>query len=290
VEYCEAAGNSIAVYDAVAPGAGIALTGEDLRKGELLLSRGSLIRPQEAGLLAASGFTSVTVFSPLTISLISTGDELIPPEKNPLPGEIRDINTSALKALAEKRGYKLLKNRLLGDDEAKLEAAISEGMASSDIIAISGGSSQGEKDFTAALINQAAKPGVFTHGLALKPGKPTILGWDEAGKKLLVGLPGHPVSALIVFELFLAWLLDKLFGRKAPLPVPAKLSCNVPGVPGRALCQPVTLHLKDDAYSAEPVFGKSGMITTLTKADGYVFIDLNKEGLKKGEAVLVHLL
>jgi molybdopterin molybdotransferase len=163
-------------------------------------------------------------------------------------------------------------------------------MPACDAILVSGGSSQGEKDITAEVIGRAAKPGVFTHGLAIKPGKPTILGWDDESKTLLAGLPGHPVSAMMVFEIIFGWLSDKLFGKSPPFPIPARISCKVPGSPGKTVCQPVILHLEEGGFFAEPVFGKSGMITTLTGADGYIIIDLNKEGLKKDELVLVDLL
>jgi molybdopterin molybdotransferase len=286
---CRGGGGNIAVYEALAPGAGTAEAGEDLRKGDLLLRKGTLLRPQEEGALAAAGVRRIKVFSRLRLSLISTGDELVPPDKQPRSGEIRDINTHALKALAAKRGYCVVSSRVIPDSEDLLDAALTDAMAASDVVVISGGSSQGEKDLSAAAIDRVASPGVFTHGLAIKPGKPTILGWDEERKILLAGLPGHPVSAMMVFELLLAWLTNELFGKPAPLPVPARLSCNLPGSPGKTVCQPVILHPVEGGYLAEPVFGKSGMITTLTRADGYIMIDLNKEGLKQGEAVLVHL-
>ena len=289
VEYCENAGRDVAVYEAVAPGAGMVLAGEDIRKGELLLRQGKALRPQEGGALAAAGITLVPVFVPLKLTLISTGDELVPPEQNPNPGEVRDMNSHALKALAVKRGFNVVSARVLPDDEGRIEAAVREAMTASDVVVVSGGSSQGDKDTAAAVMDRAAKPGVFTHGLALKPGKPTILGWDEESRTVLAGLPGHPVAAMMVFELLLGWLNDTLFNVPAPFPVPAAISCNLPGSPGRAVCQPVILRLDNGAFSAEPVFGKSGMITTLTRADGYIIIDLNKEGLKKGEPVLVHL-
>ena len=281
VEYCETAGDTIAVYEAAAPGAGIAEIGEDFRGGNILLKKDTLIRPQEIGALSAAGITGIKVYVPNTISLISTGDELVPPGQNPRPGEIRDINTNAIRALAEKHGYKIISAQVLPDDMERLERAAANEMASSDIVLISGGSSQGEKDLTVKIIDSIAKPGVFTHGLALKPGKPTILGWDEESKTLFAGLPGHPVSAMIVFEL--------LFGRQK-FPIPAKLSCNVPGSPGKTVCLPVALHQCNGNYSAQPIFGKSGMISTLTNADGYIIIDLNREGLGKDESVLVHLL
>ena len=289
LEFCESAGGSVAVYEAVAPGAGVAEAGEDIRFGELLLRGGTRIRPQETGLLAAAGITSVPVFSPPRLTLISTGDELVPPEQNPAPGEIRDINTRVLANLALRRGYSVVSTLLIPDNFDRLETAIREAMPVSDVVAVSGGSSQGEKDVTAAAINRTAKPGVFTHGLALKPGKPTILGWDEESRTLLAGLPGHPVSAMMVFELIFGWLHDELFNAPPPFPVPARISTNIPGSPGRTLCQPVILKLEGSEYLAEPVFGKSGMITTLTNASGYIMLDLNKEGLKKGEQVLVYL-
>jgi molybdopterin molybdotransferase len=299
IEYSECAGDNIAIYEAVAPGAGIALAGEDLKKGELLLRRGTLIRAQEIGALSAAGICNVPVIVPLRLSLVSTGDELIPPELVPCPGEVRDINTYALKALALKHGYNVISAQLFPDDKARLENALTEAKTLSDIVIISGGSSQGNKDLTADLINHTAKPGVFTHGLAVKPGKPTILGWDEESKTLFAGLPGHPVSAMMVFELLLGPLNDRyffnhspteeFFNRRRSFPVPARISCNVPGSPGRMVCLPVTLRYNEGSYTAEPVFGKSGMITTLTQADGYIIIDLNTEGLEKDQDVLVHL-
>jgi molybdopterin molybdotransferase len=267
---------------------GMVEIGEDLRNGELLLRKSTLIRPQEAGALAAAGICAFQAFVPLSLSIISTGDELIPPEHFPCLGEVRDINTTALKTLAIKYGYNVVSVCVLPDDEARLEAAIKEAV-SSNVVIISGGSSQGDKDITANVINKVARPGVFTHGLAVKPGKPTILGWDEESKTLLAGLPGHPVSAMMIFEIIFGNLIDTLFNKTPPFPVPARVSCNVPGSPGKIVLQPVILHAEEEGYIAAPVFGKAGMITTLTRADGYIIIDLNKEGLRKGEQVMVHL-
>ena len=290
VEYCEPASGIVAMYEAAAAGSGTAETGEDLQKGRLFLKRGTVLRPQEIGALSAAGITIAPVLVPFTVSIISTGDELTAPENDPAYGMIRDVNTNMLKALAERYGYRVTSAQVLGDDEKQLEAAVREVMNISDIVVISGGSSQGEKDFTAQIIDCAAKPGVFTHGLAVKPGKPTILGWDEESKTLFAGLPGHPVSALIVFELLFGSLsVNPRFSASRVPPIPARISCNVPGAPGRTVCQPVVLRFKDGSYSAEPVFGKSGMISTLTQADGYIIIDLNKEWLNKDDPVFVNL-
>jgi len=298
IEYCETAINDsekkiISIYEAIASGAGTAEAGEDFQNGKLLLKRGTCIRPQETGALSAAGITKINIFVPLTVSIFSTGDELITPESDPGPGEIRDINTKLLKTLAVKNGYNVIASQLLPDDETMLEITVREALLSSDIVIISGGSSQGEKDFTAMIIDRIARPGVFTHGLAVKPGKPTIIGWDEKSKTLLAGLPGHPVSAMMVFKLFFGWLMETRHVKpgicKNIFPVPARISCNVPGSPGRTVCLPVVLEFKNDFYTAQPVFGKAGMISTLTQSNGYIIIDMNKEGLKKDEQVLVYL-
>jgi molybdopterin molybdotransferase len=291
VEYSEAFGeNNIAIYESVAPGNHVALIGEDAERGSVLLRRGTKIRPPELGVLAAAGITELPVFAPLKLTLISTGDELVSPDRNPEPGSIRDINTYALQALAVREGYRITAAHVLPDDEKILEEKVREAMGASDVIAISGGSSQGEQDITAAVITRVSKPGLLTHGIALKPGKPAILGYDRETETILIGLPGHPVSAIMVFELLLSWLWKKISGQKESFPIPAAISCNMAGSPGKTTCQPVTMVRSGDGYIAEPIFGKSGMISTLSRADGFIMIDMNKEGLKKGETVLVHLI
>ena len=285
----------IAIYEAVASGAGTVEAGEDFKSGELLLKKGTLMRPQEIGALSAAGIVNASVYAPLRIAIISTGDELTVPDKEPALGEIRDINTNSLKALSVRHGYKTVLTQVLGDDETQLENAVREAMFLSDIVIISGGSSQGEKDFTAMIIDRAAKPGVFTRGLAVKPGKPAILGWDDESQTLLAGLPGHPVSAIMIFELmFGASFKNELFKIVRPSfmishSLKARISCNIPGSPGKTLCMPVALTFNDGVYTAQPVFGKAGMISVLTRADGYIVIDINKEGLNKDETVMVHL-
>ena len=284
-----------AVYESVAYGTGMIQIGEDFKNGDMLLGKGTFIRPQEIGSLSAAGKTLVSVFTSLKVGIISTGDELVTPGDNPALGEVRDINTNSLKALAEKYGYNVISVQVLGDDEALLETAAKDAAALCDIVLISGGSSQGEKDFTKKIIDRISKPGVFTHGLAVKPGKPTILGWDEESQTLFAGLPGHPVSALMIFELLFGPSFIKelyqiphssfLLSRS----LTARICCNIPGSPGKSLCIPVILSSRDGIYSAQPVFGKAGMISILTRADGYIIIDINKEGLNKDDIVQVFL-
>jgi len=142
---------------------------------------------------------------------------------------------------------------------------------------------------TAKVIDEIGTPGVFTHGLALKPGKPTIGGYDMETETILIGLPGHPVAAMMVFELICVWILEEMTGKKKSKVIYAAMETNVASASGKSTCQPVELLETENGYMARPIFGKSGLITTLTRADGYTIIDMNKEGLKPGEVVQVQL-
>jgi len=289
-EYAEMFGtDGVALGKGAHYGENVILPGEDAKAGDNLLRRGVKLLPQDIGALAAAGITFVPVFAPIRTVILSTGDELIPPNETPAPGQVRDINTYALAALARKHGVIVTNAAVLPDDQALIEEAVSSSMDKNDIVVISGGSSKGTKDLTKDVFDRLASPGVFVHGIALKPGKPTILGCDDKSCTLLIGLPGHPVSAMIVFELLIGWLLRELTGSPAPLPIPAKLSCNIASSPGKLCCWPCRLTQNGGEYTAEPVFGKSGLITTLTQADGYFTVERNAEGLATGSDVMVYL-
>ena len=290
IEYAESIGGGrVALRRGLADGENVVQAGEDARAGGLLLTGGKRLTPQDIGALAAAGIISVPVYARPGITIISTGDELIPPEEAPAPGQVRDVNTYALAALARRIGFRVDAALVLPDQESALERAIRAATAASDIVAVSGGSSKGAKDMTRAVLDRVSNAGVYTHGMAIKPGKPTILAFEETSKTILAGLPGHPVSAIMVFELLFGWLMRETTG-SAPSPaVPARLSCNVASSPGMLTCWPAALFWSDDGYTATPVFGKSGLITTLTKAEGYFTIERNREGLPAGAAVLVHL-
>ncbi|KMZ55149.1 molybdopterin molybdotransferase MoeA [Dorea sp. D27] len=292
VEYCELfSSDETAIYKAAAPGTNVVQPGEDMKAGELILSRGRKIRHQETGALAALGITEVPVYEPFCISIISTGDELVSPSDEPYPGQVRDINTYGLHAQALKWNFRVRHETVLRDDRALLMHTVKAFMADSDIVVVSGGSSQGKKDVTASVIEELASEGVFTHGLALKPGKPTITGYDKPSETLLLGLPGHPAAAMIVFEILAGWLWRNLTGEKEAFGIPAVMSTNVPAAPGRQTCQLVKIERGKGAENlAVPVLGRSGLITTLTKADGYVLTGEHAEGLKRGEHVTVYQL
>jgi len=289
-EYTEPFGDEgIAVSHSVAYGENVVLSGEDAKASDLLLRGGKRILPQDIGVLAAAGITSVPVYTSPRLTIVSTGDELVSPEQEPGLGQIRDINSSALTALAQKHGFTVIGQHVLPDCEDVIEQAVSSAMNESNIVIVSGGSSKGKKDLTRPIFDKLSSQGVFTHGIAIKPGKPTILAYDRSSSTLLVGLPGHPVSAMMIFELLIGWLLREYTGSVAPPSVPARILCNLAASPGKLTCQPCSLQNTADGYVVEPVFGKSGLITTLTQANGYFIIDRDSEGLQAGQTVMVNL-
>lgn len=291
IEYCEKFDDrSIAVYDPVSPGRNVITEGEDISAGSVFLAKGQRIRPQEVGVLSSAGVFEPEVFMPWKISVISTGDELVGAGDFPAKGQVRDINTYSIASAAEEYGFEVVETTVLRDDEDALRNAVRNAMEKSDVVVVSGGSSQGEKDHTADVMDSLASPGVFTHGIALKPGKPTILGYDEKTETVMAGLPGHPAAALMVFELMIGWLYRQLTGQKEPVSVPAYITENVAAAGGRTTCLMVEL-TADEAgeYKAVPIFGQSGLMTTLTRADGYVMIDADREGLTEGRQVKVIL-
>lgn len=296
VEYCEPFGeNGLSVSEAVSPGRYVIPAGDDAKKGEVVLPKGTLIRPLEIGVLASLGVIEPLVYKAMDMTLISIGDELVHPGEEPEPGKIRDINTYTISALAAKYGLNIIGTHLLADDENKLKYTIESAMKESDLVVVSGGSSQGIKDATAKIIGQLASKGLLTHGLAIKPGKPTIISYDEITESILIGLPGHPVSAMMVFDIIMEWLLDYLtidigLNKNIKKSVTyASIDRNVPGAAGKDTLQMVKLSTKDSQDIATPVYGKSGNIIKLSKSDGYVVIPRNKEGITEGERVEVHL-
>ena len=286
IEYCEAFGEGmLAVSKSASPGENVVQVGEDVAEGGILLSKGRKLRPQDIGVLAAAGIVTVPVFVPWSVTVISTGDELVSPEETPGPGQIRDINSYTISARSAAEGFTVVRTLSVKDDRDAIAAALEKAKSDSDLVVISGGSSQGKKDMTAALIAEAADHGVLTHGIAARPGKPTITGYDEASKTLFIGLPGHPAAALMVYEQLLISLWRGMTGRESQRTVKAKVTVNVPSAPGRITFQLVKLR----GDEAEPVFARSGMISPMSVADGYFVMSENQEGVRAGEAVEVFL-
>lgn len=290
VEYSEEfAPGEMALYKSVATGSGVVQIGEDLEVGEYVVKRGARIRGQEIGSLCAAGVKVIAVYTPVTVAIISTGNELVGMDEPIAMGKVKDVNTYAIAGLAEELGMEVVHKVLVKDEEIQIRTALEDAMKLADVIVISGGSSKGKKDMTEQLIDEVSSAGVFTHGLALKPGKPTILGWDGESESLFLGLPGHPVAAMIVFRLLMEHIQADARGSAKAYPIPAHMEKNLAGAPGRQTCILVELayDMKLLAYTAKPILGKSGLISTLSRAYGYVIIDKNTEGIKTGELVNV---
>ena len=282
--------DEIAIYQNVAYNAGVVNIGEDMEEKSLVLKKGTRLRPHEIGVLAALGITSVLVYAKPIVAIISLGDEILAPEQELTMGKVYDINSYGLYAQAKKFGFDVLSITRVCDDRNQIKNTIIKLMQLADIVVLSGGSSQGEKDFTASLLGELASSGVLTHGIAIKPGKPTITAYDEFSKTLLLGLPGHPVAAMLLFELLAQSVYNQLMDCKEENCIVAKMANNFPSADGKLTCQLVDLIIQNKEYIATPIFSKSGLISSLAKAQGYILVDMNTEGIKKDEQVLVHIL
>ena len=277
---------TLEVLRPVAPGENVLHVGEDVKPGDPLFETGHQLRPQDLGGLMALGITAVKVFARPRVAIISTGDEVIAPPCIPAPGQIRDVNTYAISGQVSQVGGIPVPGGIIPDDRELLLAAAGKALDEADALIISAGSSVSTRDLTAQVINALGKPGVLVHGIAIRPGKPTILG--VCNGKPVIGLPGNPVSAMVVAGLILPPLLGRLRG-VPPAPhcrcITAFLTHNLSSVPGREDYVQVRIVAKDGKTWAEPVFGKSNLIYTLVKSDGLVRIPLNVSGLHQGEQV-----
>jgi len=280
---------TIEVYRSVAPGQNMIAIGEDIKKHTAVLLKGHMIRPQEAGLLAALGRPEVAVYQKPIIGIISTGDEIVPINQTPSRGQIRDINTYTLSGLIHEAGAVAVSYGIVRDDFKILFEKCKLALAQCDMILISGGSSVGARDFTVDVLSALRDTKILVHGISISPGKPTILA--KAQNKAFWGLPGHVVSAMIVFSRvvkpFVAYLSGQAADQKNELRLPAKLSRNVASRQGRIDFIRVQFRLEKGRLWADPVLGKSGLISTMVKADGLIEIDINTEGLDKGAEVEV---
>ncbi|MGO0061341.1 molybdopterin molybdotransferase MoeA [Brevibacillus fluminis] len=291
IEHVEELGDLLNVYRQIAPGENIIRAGDDVRIGENVLAAGCKLRPQDLGVLAAIGKTTVWVYPRPIVGILSTGDEIVPCEKQTLAaGEIRDINSMTVGAAAMQAGAEVVYGGIVADELETFARRAKELYDKVDFLILSGGSSVGTRDYSVQVLESLGSPGILVHGVSIKPGKPTILA--KANGKPVMGLPGHPASALIIFHLFAGPIIERLQGRKPEFTdkrLPAKLSRNVPSAVGRTDYVRVSLEEREDGLWAVPVFGKSGLITTLVDSDGMVEIPASKEGILEGEIVKVHM-
>ena len=261
-----------------------------MAENELVLPRGHSIRPQDIGGLLAVGITEVEVIRCPRVGILSCGDELVPPQIKPPPGKVRDINGYTLGALAQQAGGHPIRLGIVGDSLDDYQRAAKEGFSQSDILLLSAGSSVSARDYTRDVIQHLGPPGILQHGLATKPGKPTIIAVCD--NKPVIGLPGNPVSALLVARQLAPGLIASWLGQAVTPPrvIRVRLSLGVASVSGREDWLPVRLKHEGAEYPlAEPVFGKSNLIFTLIQAEGLLRIPLNAGGLDTGSLVDIML-
>ncbi len=270
------------IYKTVSPFENVTRKGDDIKEGETVLKKGTVITSRETGVLASLGIKEVSVIRKPRVGIISTGDEIVPIESEITLGKIRDVNSHILSALMREKGCECKEYGIIKDSREDIYNTVVEAVKENDIILISGGSSAGTRDMTADIISSLGE--VYVHGIAVKPGKPTIIGKIDG--KAVFGLPGHPAASYFVCLRFIIPLVDSLLCRKTKeRKVKARLLQNISSNHGRE--EIVCVRLTDEG--AKPVFGKSGVISLLSDSDGYIIIDRNREGVKYGETVEIHL-
>lgn len=279
---------TVAVLRPVAPGENLIIQGEDVRAGQRVFAAGHRLRPQDLALLASCGVKEVEVRLPLRVSVISTGDELADPGSPLAPGQVYDCNSYGLAALVAADGGVPLRQARVEDDPGRLAEALGRALEQSDVVLLSGGSSVGSRDFTLEAIGQLGGKVLF-HGVAIGPGKPTLAATVQS--RLLVGLPGHPASAMVVYLVMLSPLVAcgsyEAYARRF---LRARLTRRVASRSGREDYIFVRLLADRGEMLAEPILGKSGLVSPLAQADGLAVIPLEEEGKESGEPVEVMLL
>jgi molybdopterin molybdotransferase len=297
LEHAEISGNNeISVMRAVAPGENVILAGEDVHEGDIVVPQGITIRPAEVGGCMALGITQLYVTRKPKIGIISSGDEVIVPEKEPNPGQVRDVNSYSLSALIEEAGGEPIRYGIVQDELENLKGTAEKALSECQAVVITAGSSASARDMTADAIASLGDPGVLVHGINIRPGKPTILAVCDG--KAVIGLPGNPVSAMVIAGLFVVPLINHLSGMKVQRPgkiCQARLTLNIPSQAGREDWVAVKLIPSNDGgelesgWRAEPIFAKSNLIFSLVAADGLICIPADVTGLLAGENVTVHL-
>jgi molybdopterin molybdotransferase len=292
-EYCNLLDEkTLEVNRAISPLENVIQPGDDFEQGAAVLKKGHRLRPQDLGVMAGLGLTEISVYRKPRAAIISSGDEIVAIDKRPLPGQVRDINGCALGAFCQRIGAEPLYMGICPDDFKSLKGLFEKALSLADTVLISGGSSVGTRDLTLKVFSSLRHFELLVHGISISPGKPTIIG--RAGSQPIIGLPGHVASALVVAEVFLTRLLLRLSGHtdfpsKFKTQIEARLGRNIESASGREDYIRVKLVEKGETLIAEPIFGKSGLISTLVHSDGLVRVDRNTEGLYEGQKVGVIL-
>lgn len=289
LEYTKKLGNEIEVAKAVTPDRNVSKKGEDVAEGNVAITAGTRLNPHHLGLLGALGVTDVPVVKKPKVAILATGNELVALGQKREFGKIVETNRLLLSSMCMKLGADPLNLGLVKDDLEQIVSKIKEGLTQADVVITTGGTSVGYPDLVPLAVNQIGKPGIVVHGVAMRPGMPTALAILE-GKPVFV-LSGNPVAATVGFEAFARPTLLKMLGVDEVRPaIEARLTRRVAGVLGRRAFLRVRVFEKGGGFFAEPVrVTGSGVITTMTKANGYVIIPENREGITEGESVIVHL-
>jgi len=276
---------TIEVFRPVAPGENVTQAGEDFAKGQIVLERGRMLRPQDLGVLAGLGITELSVFRRPVVSIISTGDELVEPDQQPEAGRIRDINSITLSALVRETGGIPVRSGIVKDDFTAILSACRQALDKSDMVLLSGGSSVGSRDYTLDVFKKIDGSRLLAHGVALRPGKPTILAAME--NRAIYGLPGHAASSMVIFYLLVRPLLRHYMGLETDTGlhrIQAITSQPIPSSAGRQDYIRIRLEWQVPGRPplAFPVYGKSGLLSPLVRSDGLLVIDRDSEGLDSG--------
>lgn len=280
---------TLLIYKPAAVGQHVTQIGDDVEIGETLFMEGHCLDAYDVGLLAGLGIDEVAVVKKPIVSVISTGDEIVSVAAPYKKGLIRDMNGYALTARIESLGGIVASQIIVKDQLIDLIKALTDAVKISDLVVLSGGSSVGAKDYTAQAIQSFNNGEVYVHGMAIKPGKPTIVGKIE--NTCVIGLPGHPVSAIMVFEMLGVPYIHQRQGKaQGQFKVKAQLTSNVHASPGKDTIQLVKVFLESETLYASPLYAKSGIMSSLTRASGFIKIDGHKEGVLKGDWVDVYLL
>jgi len=281
--------DSIEVLKPVAPGENIVRVGDDIRAGEMVLPTGHRLRAQDVSALAGLGIARATVRRP-RVAILSTGSELVPHNGMPEEGQMRDMNGPALQAATRSLGADPVDLGIMVDNAEQIASALRRGVEEADLILVSGSTSVGVEDVMHEIIDSLGEPGVIVHGLAVKPGKPAIIGL--VGDTPIFGMPGHPTSCLIIFREIVAPLLRAAFEAKDAVSFPsrARLARNFPSQAGREEFVPVQIVERDGVWEAIPVLGPSASISTLVRANGLIRISAAAEGVYAGDEVEVESL
>jgi molybdopterin molybdotransferase len=292
IEFTQADQNGkIKIFRPVMPLENIIALGEDVQTGQVVISKGTRIESAEIGGLMAFGITEIRVARKPRIAILSCGDEVIPVEATPKLGEVRDINSHTLAARVEEWGGEPVHYGIAPDIEEVVEKTFLRSLDECDAVLITAGSSASVRDLTAQVIHRGGHPGVLVHGINMRPGKPTILAICDG--KPVIGLPGNPISALVISWLFLNDLLSRLQGNTKPVIrsyINARLSKDTPSVAGREDWVPVKISNEGGGFTAEPIFFKSNLIFNLVSADGLMHIPPQTSALKVNEIVQVFFL